>query len=160
MHGNLVFQGRDELRNCKPRKEERYEPNPLSRGVVLKEKYGPKGIGDTVNCDGMKVKLQDAFLCEPNALFGKDEGKEYLGLAFDIENTTSTDTCISSADFTAYCDEYVLSIFLHQLDQFDHLHGNLSSGNHLVELRGREYANKKLPSGSFFKYIYYLLRRD
>lgn len=62
MHGHLVFQGWDELRNCKPRKEERYETNPLSRGVVLKEKYGPKGIGDTVNCDGMKVKLQDAFL--------------------------------------------------------------------------------------------------
>ena len=78
----------------------------------------------------MKVELQGVFLCGPNALFGKDEGKEYLGLAFDIENTTSTDTCISSADFAAYCDEYVLFIFLPQLDQFDHLHGNLAYGDH------------------------------
>lgn len=130
MQGNLVFQAQDELRNCKTRKEERYENNPLSRGVVLKEKYGPKGIGDTVNCDGTKVELQGAFRCEPNAFFEKDEGKEYLVLVFDIENTTSTDPCISSADFTAYCDEYVLSIFFPQLDQFDHLHGNLASGNH------------------------------
>ncbi|MEE1411626.1 MAG: DUF4352 domain-containing protein [Bulleidia sp.] len=102
-------------------------------GIVLKEKYGSKGIGDTVNCDGIKVKLQDAFLCETNAFFGKDEGKEYLALIFDIENTTSADTYISSTDFSAYCDEYavneyMLSVLLPQLDQLNHLHGDLASG--------------------------------
>lgn len=95
-------------------------------------------IGDTVDYNGIQVKLSSAILSNGDGQFVvPDEGKQFLCLIIDINNTSSSDIAVSSmVSFEAYCDEYslmqdIIGLQAPEVDGLNQLDGNVAAGKRM-----------------------------
>ena len=95
-------------------------------------------IGDTADFNGIQVKLSAAILSNGDGQFVvPDEGKQFLCLIIDINNSSSADIAVSSMiSFEAYCDDYslmqdILGLQAPEVDGLNQLDGNVASGKRM-----------------------------
>lgn len=95
-------------------------------------------VGDTVDYNGIQVKLSAAILSNGDGQFVvPDEGKQFLCLIIDIDNASSSDIAVSSMfSFEAYCDDYsitqdIIGLQAPEVDGLNQLDGNVAAGKRM-----------------------------
>jgi len=116
--------------------EQSAEQKEAPKQEEAKQEEGPTvfSIGDTADLDGVQVTLNTAILSHGSEYVNHKDGNVFMGLIFDINNTSDKDVAISSlASFEAYCDDYSVNPDLigyqcPEWDGYDQLDGSVAAG--------------------------------
>lgn len=102
------------------------------------EKAEAAGVGDTVNGEKWSISLQSAKLYDEIVINEymsdePDEGKQYLVLFFEVENTSDEDDYFNYLNIESYVDGYnqSQSLLMSEPDGYKWLTGDVAAGKKL-----------------------------
>lgn len=95
--------------------------------TVSKDDDNIYNVGDTINANGLKITYISAEnYTEGNKYMQPKDGYKYIRIKISAENTSSTDSYISSFDFSCYCDGKKVDSYYGGETEFEG--GSLSKG--------------------------------